>query len=103
VFDNLIDNALRYTGAGSLVTVRVHAVDGHAVVDVLDQGPGIPAEWMARVFDRFVRVPGSGVAGSGLGLAIAQAAAARYGMRIELRNRGEAEGGPGLIARVHLC
>lgn len=103
VFDNLIDNALRYTGAGSLVTVRVHAVDGHAVVDVLDQGPGIPAEWMARVFDRFVRVPGSGVAGSGLGLAIAQAAAARYGMRIELRNRGEAEGGAGLIARVHLC
>ncbi|CAN5481142.1 ATP-binding protein [soil metagenome] len=102
VFDNLIDNALRYTRAGSTVEVIVHEVDGRAVVDVVDQGPGIPPEWLDRVFDRFFRVPGSGVTGSGLGLAIAQAAAVRYGLRIVLRTRSEEEGGPGLIARVYL-
>ncbi len=102
VFDNLIDNALRYSRPGSTVDVRVHEVDGQAVVDVIDQGPGIPPEWMDRVFDRFFRVPGSGVGGSGLGLAIAQAVAIRYGLRIVLRNRGAEEGGPGLVARVYL-
>ena len=104
VFDNLIDNALRYAPEGGVVDVRLHEVDGHAVVDVLDNGPGIPASSIGRVFDRFFRMPGAPVGGSGLGLAIARTAAERYGLRIELRNRDEAEegGGPGLLARVHL-
>uniref|UniRef100_C5CPC2 histidine kinase n=1 Tax=Variovorax paradoxus (strain S110) TaxID=543728 RepID=C5CPC2_VARPS len=104
VFDNLIDNALRYAPEGGVVDVRLHEVDGHAVVDVLDNGPGIPASAIGRVFDRFFRVPGAPVGGSGLGLAIARTAAERHGLRIELRNRDEAEegGSPGLLARVHL-
>ncbi|WP_156480997.1 sensor histidine kinase [Variovorax sp. PAMC 28711] len=102
VFDNLIDNALRYTREGSAVDVRLHAVDGEAVVDVIDHGPGIPDALIGRAFDRFFRVPGSAAGGSGLGLAIAQAAAARNGLDIVLRNRSEEEGGPGLLARVHL-
>jgi signal transduction histidine kinase len=69
------------------------------VVEVIDNGPGIPPALLARVFDRFFRVPGAPVGGSGLGLAIAQGAGARHGLRIELSNR---EDGPGLIARVHL-
>ncbi|RYY95128.1 MAG: two-component sensor histidine kinase, partial [Comamonadaceae bacterium] len=84
VFDNLIDNALRYTREGTSVDVRLHSVDGRAVVDVVDQGPGIPPELMARVFDRFFRMPGAAAGGSGLGLAIAEAAATRLGMRITL-------------------
>jgi two-component system OmpR family sensor kinase len=99
VFDNLIDNALRYAPEGGVVDVRLHTVDGHAVVDVLDNGPGIPQAAMGRVFDRFFRVPGSAAGGSGLGLAIARTAAERHGLRIELRNRDD---GPGLMARVHL-
>lgn len=99
VFDNLIDNALRYAPEGGVVDVRLHQVDGHAVVDVLDNGPGIPQAAMGRVFDRFFRVPGSAAGGSGLGLAIASTAAQRHGLRIELRNRSD---GPGLMARVHL-
>jgi len=99
VFDNLIDNALRYAPEGGVVDVRLHEIEGHAVVDVLDNGPGIPEAAMDRVFDRFFRVPGAAAGGSGLGLAIAQTAAERNGMRIELRNRGN---GPGLMARVHL-
>jgi two-component system OmpR family sensor kinase/two-component system sensor histidine kinase QseC len=104
VFDNLIDNALRYAPEGGVVDVRLHEVDSHAVVDVLDNGPGIPASAIGRVFDRFFRVPGAPVGGSGLGLAIARTAAERHGLRIELRNRDEAEqgGSPGLLARVHL-
>jgi signal transduction histidine kinase len=102
VFDNLIDNALRYTREGTSVDVRLYAIDGRAVVDVVDQGPGIPPELMARVFDRFFRVPGAAAGGSGLGLAIAQAAASRLCIRITLHNRTLEEGGPGLIARVHL-
>ncbi|MFM9924233.1 ATP-binding protein [Variovorax sp. H27-G14] len=99
VFDNLIDNALRYAPEGGVVDVKLHRVDGHAVVDVLDNGPGIPPAAMGRVFDRFFRVPGSAAGGSGLGLAIARTAAQRHGLRIELHNRGD---GPGLMARVHL-
>jgi two-component system OmpR family sensor kinase len=59
VFDNLIDNALRYAPEGGVVDVRLHLFEGHAVVDVLDNGPGIPQAAMGRVFDRFFRVPGS--------------------------------------------
>ncbi len=99
VFDNLIDNALRYTPEGGVVDVRLHEVDGRPVVDVVDDGPGIPPQWIDRVFDRFFRVPGTAAGGSGLGLAIAQAAARRHGARIELRNRAP---GGGLLARVHL-
>jgi signal transduction histidine kinase len=99
VFDNLIDNALRYAPEGGVVDVKLHQVEGHAVVDVLDNGPGIPQAAMGRVFDRFFRVPGAAAGGSGLGLAIARTAAERHGLRIELRNRTD---GPGLMARVHL-
>jgi two-component system OmpR family sensor kinase/two-component system sensor histidine kinase QseC len=103
VFDNLLDNALRYAPEGGVVDVRLHEVGGHAVVDVLDNGPGIPEASIGRVFDRFFRVPGSPAGGSGLGLAIARTAAERHGLRIELCNRAEAEGGgSGLMARVHL-
>jgi len=98
VFDNLLDNALRYTPAGGRVDVSLVQVDGGLQVEVLDTGPGIPPELLERVFDRFYRVLGNGTPGSGLGLAIARSAAGRAGMRIELRNRGDRSG---LAARVH--
>lgn len=99
VFDNLIDNAVRYAPEGGVVDVRMHEVDGHPVVDVTDNGPGIPTEQIERVFDRFFRVAGAPPGGSGLGLAIAQTAAVRHGLRIVLSNRTD---GHGLRARVYL-
>ncbi|MGO4390360.1 sensor histidine kinase [Variovorax sp. M-6] len=99
VFDNLIDNAVRYAPQGGVVDVRLHIVDGQPVVDVLDNGPGIPADQLERVFNRFFRVAGAPAGGSGLGLAIAQAAALRNGLRIVLANRTD---GAGLRARVYL-
>lgn len=100
VFDSLLDNALRYTPEGGAVEVRLHRLDGGAVVDIMDTGPGIPPELAERVFDRFFRVPGTTADGSGLGLAISRAAALRQGLRVELRPRDD--GSSGLVARVHL-
>lgn len=95
--DNLIDNALRYTPEGGIVDVRLSTAQGRAVVEVVDTGPGIPREFISRVFDRFFRVPGSPVAGSGLGLAIAQSAAQRCSLRLILSNRFDRSG---LVARL---
>jgi signal transduction histidine kinase len=100
VFDNLLDNALRYTPEGGEIEVRVHAADGRPVVDVIDNGPGLPQHMLERVFDRFFRMPGAPSGGSGLGLAITRAAALRQGLNVELRARDD--GASGLVARVHL-
>ncbi len=97
VFDNLLENALRYTPAGGRVDVSLKQVDGTPQVEFLDTGPGIPPELLERVFDRFYRVLGTGTQGSGLGLAIARSAAGRAGLSIELVNRNDRSG---LAARV---
>ncbi|HET7174858.1 MAG TPA: ATP-binding protein [Gammaproteobacteria bacterium] len=97
VFDNLLENALRYTPAGGRVDVSLKQADGAPQVEVLDTGPGIPPELLERVFDRFYRVLGTGTQGSGLGLAIARGAAGRAGLHIELVNRSDRSG---LAARV---
>jgi two-component system sensor histidine kinase TctE len=67
---NLLDNALAYTPPGGAVTVRTRLSGDEAVIEVEDNGPGIPEHERERVFERFYRVPGTGGEGSGLGLAI---------------------------------
>lgn len=93
---NLLDNAVRHSPLGGRVTVRLRGKPSTAVLEVLDDGPGIPDAHLERVFDRFYRVPGQQGAGSGLGLAICQVAAARLGGTLTLANRSDA---PGLVAR----
>ncbi|MGV2740239.1 sensor histidine kinase, partial [Salmonella enterica] len=78
---NLIDNALKYTPEGGCVTVRVAASDGVVVLSVADDGPGIPAEDLPRVTERFFRAGNTQGSGSGLGLAIVAAIARRHGAR----------------------
>ena len=68
VLGNLVGNALAHTGRGGTVTVEAEALPGMVRITVRDDGSGIPAELLPRVFDRFVKGPGS--TGSGLGLAI---------------------------------
>lgn len=80
---NLVDNAIKYTPRHGCVTLRVHG--GHrAVVEVDDDGIGIPVEESANVFERFYRVLGTDVDGSGLGLPIAAEIAELHQARIEL-------------------
>jgi two-component system OmpR family sensor kinase len=82
VVTNLTDNALKY-GHGT-IGVSVGARDGSAVVEITDQGPGIPSTDATRVFDRFYRGAQRDVAGSGLGLSIVKRAVERAGGRIDL-------------------
>jgi two-component system sensor histidine kinase TctE len=68
--NNLLDNALLYTPAGGIVTVRCGSTAGQTSWEVEDSGPGIPAKESERVFERFYRLDTTGVDGCGLGLAI---------------------------------
>jgi len=70
VLNNLLTNAIRHTPAGGSVTLSARRRGAGLEISVTDTGEGIPAELLPRVFDRFVRGPGS--RGSGLGLAIAK-------------------------------
>lgn len=80
MLDNLIDNVLRYAGRGAHATVSVQALpDGSVLLQVEDTGPGVPAEALARLGERFFRVSGSGAYGTGLGLAIVREVAQQHG------------------------
>lgn len=81
---NLIDNALDYTQAGGSVTVRTGERRGEAVLEVEDNGPGIPAGEREKVFERFYRIPATGGKGCGLGLSIVAEIAGRHGGRVDL-------------------
>jgi two-component system, OmpR family, osmolarity sensor histidine kinase EnvZ len=94
---NLIDNALRY--AGEPVEVESRSEDGKVIVEVRDQGPGIPAHEAERLKRPFARLDDSraGPGGSGLGLAIVERTAQAHGGRLDLLPRER-----GLLARLTL-
>ncbi|MDR5853724.1 ATP-binding protein [Caballeronia sp. LZ062] len=102
MFNNLIDNATKYTPVGGRVDVSIKVQEGHPVVEIADTGPGIPAAERERVFGRFYRVGQNAdrertdVAGSGLGLAIVRRIADRHGFSIAL---AESPAG-GLLVRI---
>ena len=90
LFDNLLDNAIRYTEPGGRVTVRVTGTPAPTVA-VSDDGPRIPPEEQQRVFERFHRLLGSGD-GSGLGLAIALEIARLHDARILVQDDADGVG-----------
>jgi two-component system OmpR family sensor kinase len=100
---NLVQNAFVHTPPGTAVHVSARRSGHDALVQVDDDGPGIPPEMRERVFDRFVRGEGdrSGTTGSGLGLSIVRAVAEGHGGRVEL---GTSEsGGARFVARLPLA
>ncbi len=99
ILRNGLENALRHAPAGGEVSVRVWHDGERIVVDVSDNGPGIPEEERERVFDAFYRLAGSGAEGSGLGLAIAREAATRLGGTLGLHAR---PAGAGTLFRLSL-
>jgi two-component system OmpR family sensor kinase/two-component system sensor histidine kinase QseC len=89
---NAVDNALRYTPEGGEVTVQIRSKNGDAILEVIDNGPGIPEEELERVFDAFYRLPNNTQVGSGLGLAIARGIAEQFKGKVTLRNRTSCKG-----------
>lgn len=95
---NLLDNALKYAPGDSAVDVRLQATPQGALLQIDDQGPGIPAAERERVFDRFQRLESHrGSPGSGLGLSLVRAIVHRHGGRILLLDQA-----PGLRVQVLL-
>ena len=82
---NLLDNAIKFTPEGGRVILAAERAGGGVTVSVRDTGPGIPADMVARVGERFFRAPGAGaVPGFGLGLALVEAVAALHGSTLRL-------------------
>lgn len=81
---NLLDNAVKYSPPGGVVTLRTGQRNGGAFLEVQDNGPGIPEAEREWVFERFHRVKGTSVPGAGLGLAIVREIAHRHAATIEL-------------------
>jgi signal transduction histidine kinase len=89
VMTNLLDNALKYTGAAGAITLSARRDAGRARFSVADTGPGIPPEVLPRIFDRFYRVEQSRAqkhGGSGLGLAICKELVETMGGTIEVHS-----------------
>jgi two-component system sensor histidine kinase TctE len=94
---NLVDNALRYTQRGGVVTASVSAADSEVVLQVQDNGPGIPEAFRSQVFERFFRLNNADSDGCGLGLAIVREIAEGCDARVEL---GTPAAGGGLLVTV---
>jgi len=101
IVKNGVDNAIRYGGDGGTVTVCVRDQDAEALVEIHDDGPGMPPELAARAFEPFRRGTTS-EQGAGLGLAIAKDAAEKMGGTVALRSGA---GGRGVVftyrQRIH--
>jgi heavy metal sensor kinase len=83
---NLLDNAIKYTPAKGAIQLRALVVNGHAVLEVEDNGIGIPPEALPKIFERFYRVDPARSADSesaGLGLAIVKSVCAAHGAEVE--------------------
>ena len=84
---NLLDNAIKYTPNGGHIKLKIAQEEGNAVLDVADDGIGIPADALPHVFKRFFRVDGSrsrDQGGAGLGLSIVKSICDAHGARVEV-------------------
>jgi two-component system phosphate regulon sensor histidine kinase PhoR len=90
ILDNLLENAIKYTQEGGRVEVLCRAgADGGALVEVTDNGPGIPREHLSRIFERFYRVDKArsrDLGGTGLGLSIVKHLAESIGAAVSVRS-----------------
>lgn len=94
---NLVDNAIRYSPEHSQVFVSVYAIEKQVVLELRDQGPGIPKMKQNKVFERFYRLEPHQFQGTGLGLAIVKQIANVHQAEINLESHKDKQG---LIVRV---
>lgn len=98
LFDNLLDNAVKYTAPGGTVDIFAKVEAGVGSVEFVDSGLGIPSDAMDRIFDRFFRAAPADTQGTGLGLAIVHRIAERHGYTVTVSNRSD--GKRGAVSRV---
>ncbi|MBV8635574.1 MAG: hypothetical protein JO002_13860 [Burkholderiaceae bacterium] len=98
VLRNLADNAIRYCAPGSRVDVGLSHDASWAVIEVCDNGPGIPDAERSKVFDPFYRVTGTGESGSGLGLSIVKNIVGKLAGKVSISGAA----GGGTLVRVSL-
>lgn len=84
IVTNLVDNAIRYTPEGGIVTTRIASAEGRVILTIEDDGPGIPPEEREKVFQRFYRIDDRDSDGCGLGLAIVREFALSIGAQVFL-------------------
>jgi two-component system, OmpR family, sensor histidine kinase TctE len=90
---NLLHNAIRHGGAGGHVTLTVRGgAEGEVQMTVMDNGPGLPPDELARAGERFFRGGGGTLPGSGLGLAIVRTVAQRHGGQMQVAAGPEGQG-----------
>ena len=99
MLSNLIDNALRYTPAGGRITIRTSQPQDVSLIEVEDNGPGIPTAERSQVLKRFHRIAGSPGDGCGLGLAIVQEIARSHHGTIEI---GLPPSGQGTLVQIRI-
>jgi len=89
VFTNLLDNSIKYSPPGTSVRIRASILDDkQLIVEVSNEGPPVPAEYLARMFGKFSRLPGvESVTGTGLGLSICKGIIEAHGGRIWAENQ----------------
>ena len=98
---NLVDNAIKYTPSGGHIALNSRTSNGEAILEVADDGPGIPPESLPHIFERFFRadsVRTHGVNGAGLGLSIVRSICLAHGGSVHAANRPEG----GCRITVHL-
>lgn len=98
---NLVDNAIKYTPRGKKVWIRAQVKGNELLLEVEDQGPGIPREHLPRIFERFYRVDPSrsrALGGTGLGLAIVKHAVLAHRGTIEVES--EVGSGTRMVIRI---
>jgi two-component system sensor histidine kinase KdpD len=98
VFVNLLENAAKYTPAGSPIEIAAKTAEGTVQIEVADRGPGIPEGTAEEIFEKFYRGPHVGIGGVGLGLPICRGIVDAHGGRIWAENRS----GGGAVFRVTL-
>ncbi|MGZ8409110.1 MAG: ATP-binding protein [Hyphomicrobium sp.] len=91
---NLLDNAAKYAPAGSTVSVRAYRQDEQTVIEVSDEGPGIPLDDLEHIFDKFYRIATADRkrAGTGLGLSISRGFVETMGGQLRASNRTDRSG-----------
>jgi two-component system sensor histidine kinase KdpD len=91
---NLLDNAAKYAALGSVIAITAMRADTRVLLEVEDEGPGIPTDALPHIFDKFYRAKASDrrVAGTGLGLAVARGFVEAFGGTLDAANRAGRSG-----------